>query len=134
MEIKVSTENGRVPITVLHVDGNIDSSTYETFLSSTRKLINEGAHYILVDLAHAPFVSSAGLRAFHTIFNELRSINPEANLSNEEMKKGISAGTYKSPHLKLLNLSPETKTAFETSGFDMYIDTFTDRKAAIASF
>ena len=134
MEIKVSTENGRVPITVLHVDGNIDSSTYETFLSSTRKLINEGARYILVDLAHAPFVSSAGLRAFHTIFNELRSINPEANLSNEEIKKGISAGTYKSPHLKLLNLSPESKTAFETSGFDMYIDTFTDRKAAIASF
>jgi anti-anti-sigma regulatory factor len=134
MEIKVSTENGRVPITVLHVDGNIDSSTYETFLSSTRKLINEGARYILVDLAHAPFVSSAGLRAFHTLFNELRSINPEANLSNEEIKKGISAGTYKSPHLKLLNLSPESKTAFETSGFDMYIDTFTDRKAAIASF
>lgn len=134
MEIKVSTENGRVPITVLHVDGNIDSSTYETFLSTTRNLIKEGTRYILVDLAHAPFVSSAGLRAFHTIFNELRSINPEANLSNDEVKKGISAGTYKSPHFKLLNLSPESKTAFETSGFDMYIDAFTDRKAAIASF
>jgi anti-anti-sigma factor len=134
MEIKVSTENGRVPITVLHVDGNIDSSTSETFLSRARNLINEGTRYILVDLSHAPFVSSAGLRAFHTIFNELRSINPDANLSDEQMKKGISAGTYKSPHLKLLNLSPETKTAFETSGFDMYIDTFTDRKVAIASF
>jgi len=134
MEIKVSAENGRVPITVLHVDGNIDSSTSETFLSAVRKLINEGARYILVDLSHAPFVSSAGLRAFHNIFNELRSINPEANLSDEQMKKGISAGTYKSPHLKLLNLSPETKTTFETSGFDMYIDTFNDRKAAIASF
>jgi anti-anti-sigma factor len=134
MEIKVSTENGRVPITVLHVDGNIDSSTSETFLSAVRKLIKEGARYILVDLSHAPFVSSAGLRAFHNIFNELRSINPEANLSDEQIKKGISAGTYKSPHLKLLNLSPETRTAFETSGFDMYIDTFNDRKAAIASF
>jgi anti-anti-sigma factor len=134
MEIKVSNENGRVPITVLHVDGNIDSSTSETFLSAVRKLINEGARYILVDLSHAPFVSSAGLRAFHNIFNELRSINPEANLSDEQIKKGISAGTYKSPHLKLLNLSPETKTVFETSGFDMYIDTFTDRKAAITSF
>jgi anti-anti-sigma factor len=134
MEIKVSTEHGRVPITVVHVDGNIDSSTSEKFLSATRNLINEGARYILVDLSHAPFVSSAGLRAFHTLFNELRSINPEANLSDDQMKKGISAGTYKSPHLKLMNLSPETKTAFETSGFDMYIDAFTDRKAAIASF
>lgn len=134
MEIKVSTENGRVPVTVMHVDGNIDSSSYEAFQSTARKLIEEGARYILVDLAHAPFVSSAGLRALHTLFNELRARNPEANLTNEQMKKGISAGTYKSPHLKLVNLSPETKSAFETSGFDMYIDTFTDMKKAIASF
>ena len=134
MEIKVSTESGRVPVTVLHVDGNIDSSTYEQFQSTARKLIEEGTRYILVDLSHAPFVSSAGLRALHTLFNELRSRNPEANLSDEQMKKGISAGTYKSPHLKLLNLSPETKAAFETSGFDMFIDTFTDKNAAIASF
>jgi anti-anti-sigma factor len=134
MEIKVSTENGRVPVTVVHVDGNIDSSTYEQFHATARKLIDDGARYILVDLSHAPFVSSAGLRALHQLFNELRSRNPDANLSDEQMKKGISAGTYKSPHLKLLNLSPETKTAFETSGFDMFIDTFTDRNKAIASF
>lgn len=134
MEIKVSKENGRVPITVLHVDGNIDSSTYEQFLSMAKKSIDEGARYILVDLSHAPFISSAGLRALHTLFNDLRSRNPEANLSDEQMKKGISAGTFKSPHLKLLNLSPEAKSAFETSGFDMYIETFTDMKKAIASF
>jgi anti-anti-sigma factor len=134
MQIKVSTENGRVPVTVLHVDGNIDSSTYETFQSTARKLIEEGARYILVDLSHAPFVSSAGLRALHTLFNELRLRNPDTTLSDQQMKQGISAGTYKSPHLKLLNLSPETRTVFETSGFDMYIDTFTDMKTAIASF
>ncbi len=134
MEIKVSTESGRVPVTVLHVDGSIDSSTYEQFQAAALKLVNEGARYILVDLSHAPFVSSAGLRALHTLFNELRTRNPEANLSDAQVKKGISAGTYKSPHLKLLNLSAETRTAFETSGFDMYIDTFTDRNTAIASF
>jgi anti-anti-sigma regulatory factor len=99
-----------------------------------KQLIDEGARYILVDLSHAPFVSSAGLRALHAVFNDLRSRHPESNLSDEQMRKGISAGTYKSPHLKLLNLSPETKVAFETSGFDMYIDTFTDMKTAIASF
>ena len=134
MEIKVSKESGRVPVTVMHVDGNIDSSTYEKFQSTAKQLIDEGARYILVDLSHAPFVSSAGLRALHSIFNDLRSYNPESNLSDEQLRKGISAGTYKSPHLKLLNLSPETRTAFETSGFDMYIDTFTDLKTAIASF
>ena len=134
MEIKVSTEQGRVPVTVLHVDGNIDSATYESFKSKAIEVIQDGAHYILVDLSHVPFVSSAGLRALHEIFNSLRALHPESNLSEEEVKKGIAAGTYKSPHLKLLNLSKETRTAFELSGFDLFIETFTDRQTAIASF
>ena len=134
MEIKVTNESGRVPVTVMQIEGNLDSSTYEQFQTTARKLVDEGARYILVDLSHAPFVSSAGLRSLHALFNELRSRYPNADLNDEQMKKGISAGTYKSPHLKLLNLSPETKTAFETSGFDMFIDTFTDRNTAVASF
>jgi len=134
MEIKVSTENGRVPVTVLHVDGNIDSATYQTFQSKVNELIKGGTQYILVDLSHAPYVSSAGFRSLHQIFNQLRSLHPDSNLSEEEMKKGISAGTYKSPHLKLLNLSKETKTTFEMSGFDMFIEAYDDRATAIASF
>ena len=134
MEIKVSTEHGRVPVTVMHIDGNIDSSTHESFKARADELIQDGARYILVDLAHAPFVSSAGLRALHGIFNNLRSLQPDSNLSDDQVKKGISEGTYKSPHLKLLNLSKETQTAFVLSGFDMFIETYSDRQTAIASF
>ena len=134
MEIKVFTENGRVPVTVMHVDGNIDSGTYEIFKAKAEELIQDGTRHILVDLSHAPFISSAGLRALHTIFNELRSLNADTDLSEEEVKRGISAGTYKSPHLKLLNLSKETQMAFTLSGFDMFIETFADRKKAIESF
>lgn len=134
MEIKVSTENGRVPITIVHVDGNIDSSTYQAFQAKVDQLINDGAHYILIDLAHAPYVSSAGFRVLHQVFNRLRSLHPSSNLSEADIKKGISAGTYKSPHLKLLNLSRETRTTFEMSGFDMFIETYDDKNKAIASF
>jgi len=134
MEIKVSTENGRVPVTVVHVDGNIDASTAEIFQAKADDLIKGGTRYMLVDLSHVPFVSSAGFRVLHGIFNELRSLNPDSNLSDEDVKKGIIANTYKSPHLKLLNPSKETKATFELSGFDMYIETFTDRKTALASF
>ena len=134
MEIKVSTENGKVPVTVMHIDGNIDSATYEIFTAKADEQIKGGTRYILVDLSHTPFVSSAGLRALHNIFNQLRALHPDTNLSTEEVKKGISAGTYKSPHLKLLNLSKETQTAFTLSGFDMFIETYTDKAKAIASF
>jgi len=134
MDIQVHTENGRVPVTVLHVHGNIDSSSYQDFESKAEELITNGARYMLVDLSHAAFISSAGFRALNHVFRKLREVHPDANLTDEQMKKGISAGTYKSPHLKLLKLSPEARTAFEMSGFDMYIDTFTDLNTAIASF
>ena len=135
MDIQVSTEkNGRVPVTVMHVDGNIDANSYDEFQSKAEELIAGGAQHLLIDLSHSPFVSSAGLRALHQIFNKLRARDTNNALSEEEIRRGISAGTYKSPHLKLLNLSKETKTAFELSGFDMFIETFDDRQAALASF
>lgn len=134
MEIKISTENGRVPITVAQVDGNLDSSTYEQFQSEVDNLIDGGARYILLDLAQTKFISSAGFRAFNNIFNKLRTLHPDTNLSDEEVKQGISAGTYKSPHLKLLNLSNEAKTTFELAGFDLFIEAYTDKQTAIASF
>ena len=134
MEIQVSTENGRVPVTVMHVDGNIDANSYEIFQAKAEELITAGVRHILIDLSHSPFVSSAGLRALHHIFNDLRARDSDNRLSEQDVRRGISAGTYKSPNLKLLNLSKETKTAFELSGFDMFIETFNDRQAAIASF
>ena len=134
MEIQVHTENGRVPVTVMHIHGNIDSSTYQAFEAKAEELIKNGARNILVDLSHSMFISSAGFRALHHIFNKLRTIHPDVDLTDDDMKKGISSGTYKSPHLKLLKLSRETRTAFEMSGFDMYIEAFNDMETAIASF
>ena len=134
MEIQVHTENGRVPVTVMHIHGNIDSSTYQAFEAEAEELIKNGTRNILVDLSHSVFISSAGFRALHHIFKKLRAVHPDVDLTDDDMKKGISSGTFKSPHLKLLKLSHETRTAFEMSGFDMYIETFNDLETAIASF
>ena len=134
MDIQVTTANGRVPVTVMHVNGNIDAQTYEQFQKKADELIEQGVRYLLIDLSQSPFVSSAGLRALHHIFNKLRAQDTENSVSEEDVRRGISAGTYKSPHLKLSKLSKETRTAFELSGFDMFIETFDDENAAIASF
>ena len=134
MNIKISTEQARVPVTILHVDGDIDSFTYDDFLSQAQKLIKEGARYMIIDLAHVAYVSSAGFRAIHTIFHDLRAVHPEENLSEEQMEKAVRMGTYKSPHLKLLNLSDGVNGVFQMGGFSSYIEAFTDQEKALASF
>jgi anti-anti-sigma factor len=134
MEIQVSNENGRVPVTVMHVEGNVDAQTYEEFQKKAEELIDAGTQYLLIDLAHSKFFSSAGLRALHHIFNRLREKDMNNPMSEEDVRRGINAGTYRSPHLKLSNLSKETRTVFTLSGFDMFIETFDNEQAAIDSF
>ena len=134
MEIKVSTKNGRVPITIMHIDGDIDTATSKLVHAKAEDLIKSGARYILVDLAHCPYMSSASLRALHMIFKELNAIHPDATLSENEIAKGISDGTYKSPYLKLANVSNETKMVFKESGFDMFLEFYDDVGKATAAF
>src|SRR5512143_2791547 len=113
MEIDISTMNGRVPITVIGTTGNLDSSNYMDFQAKADQVIQGGARYILVDFSRTPYISTAGFRVLHHMFNELRALHPDANLTDEQIRKGINAGTYTSPHLKVLNLSRESQTAFE---------------------
>jgi anti-anti-sigma factor len=132
MEINLTMMNGRVPIQIMHVHGDIDSANYEAFEANASDLIKNGTQYILLDLANTTFIGSAGLRAIHSIYNQLRAAKPD--MSEDEIRKGINSGTYKSPYLKILNLSTDTKKAFSLGGFDMYIETYNDLSTAIASF
>ena len=132
MEIKVTEERAKVPVSVMHVVGSIDSSTYEAFQSKADELMKAGTRHLLVDLEQVPLVTSAGLRALNNIFNRLRELAPD--ISDEEMHKGINAGTYKSPHLKLLKPSKATALALEHSGFSMFLEAFADLKTALDAF
>jgi len=130
MEIAVSQEQGRVPVTVMHVKGNVDSDSYLQFQSAVLDMVNNGAHNILLDLKDVPYMSSAGLRALNVIYNALR----EKDENSDQVSKGVTAGTYKSPHLKLLSPSKRVMETLKMSGFDMFLEIHSNLKNAIASF
>jgi anti-anti-sigma factor len=132
MEIKVDQHEGRIPVTVFHIDGSVDSNTHAELEKQVRAAIETGAQHILLDLKRVPFMSSAGLHAIHNIFIQLRSKNPD--VSDEEMRTGINSGTYKSPNLKLCRPSANVKKVLEMGGFDMYLDVFPDVDGAVAAF
>jgi hypothetical protein len=127
MEINVVHEKGRVPVTVLQVSGPITSN--EELEQQARAEYDAGARFILVDLAGVPYMASAGLRAFHYIFNLLKQGTGET-----EVRKGIVAGTYHSPNLKLLQPKGPTLEAIKVAGYDMFLEIHQDRGKAIASF
>ena len=127
MEFKVTQEQGRVPVTVIHLNGDLRSD--EELTQKAKEAFEAGARDILLDLTDVRFMSSAGLRALHAIFTMLRE-----DKSEEEINKGIAAGTYKSPHFKLLNPNKNVKEVLGLTGYDMFLDIHTNTKEAIASF
>ena len=132
MEITVSHEVGRVPVSVLHVKGDIDMATAEQIQAQARQAYDAGARNMLLDLTHVPYMSSAGVRAIHEIFTLLRSDSPAE--SDETIRKGLADGSYKSPHLKLLSPSKRVLEVLKMTGLDMFLEIHHNLKDAVASF
>jgi anti-anti-sigma factor len=130
--IRTSTEQGRVPVTVFHLHGQIDASTYEAFQNDAEQAFKTGARYLLLDLSDVDYISSAGLRALHNIYKLFRA--DDADESSEAISKGISDGTYKAHQLKLLNPNAEVSRILKVAGFDMYLDIFHNQNEAIEAF
>ena len=132
MEIQVSHETGRVPVTVFHITGDIDTNTYTELQNEARQAHAAGAANILLDLSQVGYVSSAGIRAINQIYSLLRTDDPSE--SDEAVRQGINAGTFKSPHLKLAHLNQRVSSALKTAGVDMFLEFHRDLADALASF
>lgn len=130
MEIIVSQAQGRVPVTVFRVKGAITSNT--ELEQQAQAAYDAGARDILIDLADVPYIATYGLRALHFIYTLLRTDAPEEG--DEAVRKGISAGTFVSPHLKLLKPAPHAVAALKVAGYDMFLEIHRDYDNAIAAF
>ena len=132
MQIDVSQMQGKVPVTVFHINGDLDVNTYESFQAQAEAFIEGGTHNLLLDMTRVNHISSAGMRAVHAIFTRLHDLSTDGNQA--DVAAGIRAGTFKSPHLKLLKPSQSSLRALQHAGFDMFLDIFDDLDKAIASF
>ena len=130
MDIVVSCKQGRVPVTVFHLKGDLASE--EQLQTRVQEAFEAGTRNLLLDLTEVPYVSSRGLRALHYIYMLLRTDAPDE--SDEAVRAGISTGRYTSPHLKLLKPSKNVMKALSSTGYDMFLEIHQNLKDAIASF
>lgn len=136
MEIAVSTEQGRVAVSVLRIAGQLDGQTYNQLIERAREAYAAGSRSMLLDLGDLTYLSSAGLVALHSIALLLRGESlPDAEQGWNTLKtmdRSHESGRHRS--LKLLNPRPEVKSVLEMVGFSDFFEIFTDRQQALASF
>lgn len=130
MEIKVTQEQGSVPVAVMHISGSI--SLDEPLEQKAQELYDAGSRYLVIDLGDVDFLGSVGLRAIHNIYNLMRGEKTEEE--KHAIQEGIREGAYKSNHLKLLNPNENVLKVLTTTGYDMFIEIHKDLGEAVASF
>lgn len=133
MQISFSRQEN---VTILHLMGDVDSSNYTEVIIKAQELYDDGTRNLLLNLAKVPYVSSAGLMAFHTIARvfaghsiqggesgrpTFRSINPKDDASARE-------------HVKLLSPQMAVEQVLDVIGLKQFFEIYTDLDTALKSF
>ena len=136
MQISFSKQQGRVPVTIMQLTGNLDASNYTDVIAQAQETYDDGVRDLLIDLSKVPYVSSAGLMSLHTVVlifagqsmksketgrPSFRSINPQRD----------SAGLQ---HVKLLSPQPTVEQVLDVVGLKQFFDIYTDLETAVQSF
>jgi len=118
LRIAVSQEKGNVPVTIMHLTGDLDGKTYHELEAKAAEAIGAGASNLLFDLGGVGFMGSAGMRALHAISNKIKTAGP-----------GGSAGK-----MMLLNPTDAVSRVLKTLGFDQHFSIHSNLEEALKSF
>jgi anti-anti-sigma factor len=136
MNISVSQVQGKVPVTVFKVDGQLDGQSYQDLIQKGREAYQAGWRDFLIDMTDLSYISSAGLVALHSMALMLRGEdmpNTEAGWSAfRSMSKTSESG--KQAHIKLLNPRIEVRNVLDMVGFGAVFEIFADLDEAVKSF
>jgi anti-anti-sigma factor len=137
MQTTVERVEGRVPVTVMALAGELDASNYLRLIDDVRPLYASGARHLLLDLTDLPFLSSSGLVALYSILKVMQGEeppDPEYGWSAlHEMERGAEEGGEQNA-IRLAGLRPEVAGVLQRTGLDALFPSHPDRESALAAF
>jgi hypothetical protein len=116
-------------VSVLHLAGRLDGQSENALVQYAQDEHLAGARFLMLDLVQLDMLTSAGLRAFHTIY---KLFTPRAEV--EEWEKNHAEEPYKSTYFKLAGTSPEIYYVLNVAGFLRNIPVFADLHEGLLSF
>jgi anti-anti-sigma factor len=140
MALTTTTEEvaGRVPITVLALDGELDASNFERLIDEVTGLYDRGTRNLLVDLAGLTFLASSGLVALHSIVRILHGERPDDLESGwdvlHHMGHDAATGDEMQRDVQLAAPQPAVARVLQRTGMDRLFVIHEGRDAAIAAF
>lgn len=136
MEMTIEHAQGRVPVTVLKLAGDLDGSNYRQVIEQAQKLQRSGTRYLVLDLGATPYMSSAGLVALHSIALLYSGSQPPDPEQGWRAIRAVAeaAELGRQPFVKLLNVQPRVSQVLDQTGLLSFFEVHTDSQAAVSSF
>jgi len=136
MNISVSQAQGKVPVTVIKLDGQLDGQNYQELIAKAQEQYGAGGREFLLDLSDLTYISSAGLVALHSVALLARGDElPDMEggwAAYRSLGRSSEAGIQK--HVKLLNPSTEVMSVLDMVGFGNLFEIYTNLDEAVNSF
>lgn len=136
MNIAVERVEGRPPVTILRLDGDLDARSYEALVDAGRAEVAAGASHILVDLRGVPYMGSSGLVALHSIALLLAGEEPPDPEhgwgAHHARARSVDGGVQDG--LRVLGPNPSVARVLERTGMTRFIAVHDDESAALAAF
>lgn len=114
---------------VLHVAGKLDAESEQELLNAASTAFDAGTRYLLLDFSGVETISSAGLRALHTIYKIYTPVEEIRAKIAEQADK-----TYKSPYFKIAQAAPQVHYVLSIAGFLQSIYMYPTLQEALDSF
>jgi anti-anti-sigma factor len=137
LETTVEQASGRVPITVIALDGELDASNFEALIETVRDLYGAGSRHLLLDLSNLRFMASSGLVALHSIVRLMHGEpppDPEAGWGAlHSLGQAVAEGSTQA-EVQLCAAQPAVERVLTRTGLTRLFLTHQDRAAAIAAF
>ncbi len=136
MNISVSEMQGKVPVSVLKLDGQLDCQNYQELITKAQELYDAGARDFLIDLSGLTYISSAGLVALHSValLAKGEELPDTEHVWSAYRSMGRTSTAGLQTHVKLLSPSDDVKNVLDMVGFTNVFAIFTDRAEAVKSF
>jgi anti-anti-sigma factor len=123
----ITKTDGR--ITVLHLVGHLDSQAEGELVEQVRQTQASGIHLLVLDFSEVEMITSAGLRALHSIY---KMFTPHDEM--DAWQKANPGEVYKSPYFKLAGVTPEVHYVLSIAGFLQNIPIYPTFAEALESF
>ncbi len=136
MNISISRQQGRVPVTILQLDGKLDSNSFQRLIDEAKKAYEGGARDLVLDMSKLTYISSAGIVSLHSVSKLFRGeALPDAEAGWGAIRSAEhdrASGVQQ--HVKLCCVPPEVRSVLDVVGFSSFFEMHNDLNSALAAF